>query len=413
MAIKNRIKSLKHLSVDAIEANQKNHRRHPLAQREGLRGMLDDVGLASACIVREKSKGKYQLIDGHLRFDLVKQRFLKGEKVPCIVLDVSEAEADKLLATMDGLGAMAKIDGDSFADLLDGIESNNSEVSQLLESLSPYKPPEEEEEDDPTLEEEIDEAEGTKLYQAGDSPFTMTNNCIFLPTSNRWDFPDLDQMAIPEIPERLDCWAGDSACHPDDAEAWLYIASTGNRGLPWERSIAAFFCDDYRWERMWDDPAKYVGNLLARGVTMALEPNFSLFPNTPRACMMWQTYRTRFMGRYMQEAGLEVIPTIQWCDEETLDWICDGIPKGANSIAIQLQTCEGGFRVESTGKTHSKAEINVKCLQAILDHLKPKSILAYGHPKNRDRQLKQIRYSGKVVAVDSHSYRRKQEKKVW
>ena len=409
--MKDRIRGFKRLPVESISPNQKNHRRHPIDQREGLRGMLDEVGLADACVVREVARDKYELIDGHLRFDLMKQRFLKSEKVPCIIVDVNEAEADKLLATMDALGGMAKIDGDSFADLLEGIETENKEVAGLLEAIAPFVP--EAEQEDISLEDEIDEAEDTKLHQPGESPFTMTNNCIFLPTSHRWDIPDLDPMAIPALPEPLDCWAGENACKPEDSDWWLYIASTGNRGLPPERDVAAFFCDDYRWERIWSDPAKYVGALLAKGYRYALEPNFSLYPNTARSSMLWQTYRTRYIGRYMQEAGLEVIPTVQWCDEATLDWICDGLPRGCESLAVQLQTCEGGFKVESSGKVHSKAEVNVRCLQAVLDHIKPKSLLAYGHPKNRDRQLKQISYKGKIVRVDSHSYRRKQQKEVW
>ena len=129
--------------------------------------------------------------------------------------------------------------------------------------------------------------------------------------------------------------------------------------------------------------------------------------------MLWQTYRTRWLGRYFQESGLSVIPTVQWADEETLDFICDGVPKGCNSIAVQLQTCLGGTKIESTGTTISKSETNIKCLQAVLDHIKPKSLLVYGHPKLRDQQLKQVKFGGKIVTVDSHSYRRKQQQEVW
>src|SRR5271168_1310520 len=45
----------------------KNWRRHPKAQTDALRGLLNEIGYADALLVRELPDGRYMIIDGHLR----------------------------------------------------------------------------------------------------------------------------------------------------------------------------------------------------------------------------------------------------------------------------------------------------------------------------------------------------------
>ena len=53
------------------------------------------------------------LIDGHLRADLDPNQML-----PVLVTDLDEAEAGKVLATLDPLSAMANVDSDALARLI-------------------------------------------------------------------------------------------------------------------------------------------------------------------------------------------------------------------------------------------------------------------------------------------------------
>ena len=48
-----------------------NWRKHPEAQVNAVRGMLQRIGWADACIVRELPDGGYQLIDGHLPHEAI------------------------------------------------------------------------------------------------------------------------------------------------------------------------------------------------------------------------------------------------------------------------------------------------------------------------------------------------------
>ena len=134
MAIKDRIKELRRVKASELRANPKNWRTHPIAQKDALEGILSTVGYADALIARETSDG-LELIDGHLR-----AKTTPDEEVPVLVLDITEKEADLLLATLDPLGTLAGRDELKLKELLEGIESDSAGLSELLESLQGAAP---------------------------------------------------------------------------------------------------------------------------------------------------------------------------------------------------------------------------------------------------------------------------------
>jgi ParB-like chromosome segregation protein Spo0J len=127
MNIRNRVKALRMVPANDLKPNPKNWRTHPKAQQDALRGVLSEVGVADACLARELPDGTLMLIDGHLRAET-----LGTGEVPVLVLDVNEAEADKLLATLDPLAAMADSDAVRLDELLRGIDTGSDALQQLL-----------------------------------------------------------------------------------------------------------------------------------------------------------------------------------------------------------------------------------------------------------------------------------------
>lgn len=126
-----RIKELRRVPASSITANVKNWRTHPIDQRNALQSVLEDIGYAGALIARENDAGELILIDGHLR-----QEITGDEIVPVLVLDVTEDEADKLLATFDPLTEMAEFDAQQFKSLLDGLSTDNEQMAELFQKLS-------------------------------------------------------------------------------------------------------------------------------------------------------------------------------------------------------------------------------------------------------------------------------------
>lgn len=131
MEIRDRIKEFVRMSVRGLQDNDGNWRVHPLAQREGLAGVLDEVGIADALTAyySERAGGALVLIDGHLR-----KEDYPDATWPVQILDVNDAEADILLASLDPLAMMAETNAEKLAELQSGIEAKSSQLKQMLEA---------------------------------------------------------------------------------------------------------------------------------------------------------------------------------------------------------------------------------------------------------------------------------------
>lgn len=86
-----------------------------------------------------------------------------------------------------------------------------------------------------------------------------------------------------------------------------------------------FFIDDYQFERVWRAPQRYVAKL--RQFQAVCTPDFSTYTDMPLPMQLWNVYRSRAIGTFWQMEGMNVIPTLQWADVETLDWCFEGLPK--------------------------------------------------------------------------------------
>ena len=130
MQIRDRIKELRRVKASDLIPNPKNWRTHPVEQQDALRGVLADVGYADALLARETAEG-LMLVDGHLRAETT-----PDAEVPVLVLDIDEAEADLMLATLDPLAAMAGRDEDRLGELLATVTSDNDTVNALLQAVA-------------------------------------------------------------------------------------------------------------------------------------------------------------------------------------------------------------------------------------------------------------------------------------
>lgn len=127
-----------------------------------------------------------------------------------------------------------------------------------------------------------------------------------------------------------------------------------------------FYIDDYQFERIWNDTDRYV-EILKR-FDCVLTPDFSLYMDMPMAMKIWNTFRSRLIGQICQQAGMIVIPTISWAEEETLDWCFDGIPEDSTAS------------ISTVGVRRSKeaTEIWKMGTDALIKKKHPRKILLYG-----------------------------------
>ncbi len=146
-AIRDRVREFRRVPAGELLDNDGNPRRHPQAQRDALRGVLEQVGIAGALVAyhSERNGGRLTLIDGHLRrhdYDL---------DWPTLILDVSDAEADLLLATHDPLAALAEYDKPKLDALLQEVRAKSPAVVGMLKNLAKQAGDEKEGKDKPPV----------------------------------------------------------------------------------------------------------------------------------------------------------------------------------------------------------------------------------------------------------------------
>ena len=107
-------------------------RRQPQAQRDALRGVLEQVGVADALIAyhSERNGGRLTVVDGHLHkhdYDL---------EWPTLIIDVTDAEADQILASLDPLAAQAEYKKPKVYALLQEVRARSPAVLAMLKDLA-------------------------------------------------------------------------------------------------------------------------------------------------------------------------------------------------------------------------------------------------------------------------------------
>ena len=161
------------------------------------------------------------------------------------------------------------------------------------------------------------------------------------------------------------------ACHyiPENLISFKYVKNIEK--IPPNCGVH-FFVDDYQFERFWSSPNKIIARLSRFACTFT--PDFSLYIDMPLPMKMWNIYRSRLLGQMMQDAGLQVIPTLTWADEETFQFCFDGIASGGvvavSNIGVMRDT--------------QLQEIWRAGMRIAMKKLKPECILFYGYNRNID-----------------------------
>jgi hypothetical protein len=131
MNIRNRVKALRTVKASELAPNPKNWRTHPKAQQDALRGILAEVGYADALLARELPDGSLMLVDGHLRAETTPE-----QEVPVLILDINEAEADKLLLSLDPLAALAETNAQALDALLREVDTGSEGLQQMYADMA-------------------------------------------------------------------------------------------------------------------------------------------------------------------------------------------------------------------------------------------------------------------------------------
>ncbi len=137
--LKNRVRELRMVRGGDIESHGRNFRNHPAKQIAAIQGTLQSVGIADALLAFPADglgpAGDFSRLcafDGHARKDLDPDQVW-----PVLVCDLTRAEADAMLATLDWTSSLAEIDGSMLAELIqDAGEVLPADLMASLDALA-------------------------------------------------------------------------------------------------------------------------------------------------------------------------------------------------------------------------------------------------------------------------------------
>ncbi len=143
------------------------------------------------------------------------------------------------------------------------------------------------------------------------------------------------------------------------------ISETNHTGF------VVFYENDEKIERLWNTPQKYLPIL--KRFDGVVTPDYSLYCDMPYAMQVWNTYRGKAVGAWLNDNDIPVIPNIRWGDERSLDLACMGVEKG-KTIAISSHGCI---------KSMEYKQLFTRGFDYVVQKLAPKRIIVYGRASER------------------------------
>jgi len=128
--MRDRILGFSRVPASSLSPHPDNWRRHPEFQRRVLADLLQEIGMADALLVRELHDGRLQLLDGHLRAETCGEQL-----VPVLMLDLDDAEAAKLIASLDPLASLAESDQAAWETLRQSFVTDSDALERMFQQM--------------------------------------------------------------------------------------------------------------------------------------------------------------------------------------------------------------------------------------------------------------------------------------
>lgn len=318
---------VEYVPIDDVKPYEGNAKLHPAEQIEQIKKSIEEFGFLDPIAIWQDGK----VIEGHGR--LIAAHELGMKTVPVIRLDsLTDEQRRAYTLVHNKLTMNSGFNMDLLSmelEMIDDIDMDafGFDIEDFdLESLH-------EEYQEETQERVEDIVNLRKGQYAGEG---------------RYDIPKLAPVyELPEIKE----WIG-----------FNYVLSDKD---PTGKAVH-FFIDDYQFERLWNDPDKYIDKL--KQYVCVATPDFSPYGDMPMALQIYNHYRKHWCGAYMQERGITVIPTIRRStDARSREWYLEGEPQGGIVLISSMWSRSAGVR-----------DVFLNEYEYMKDVLNPKKVLIYG-----------------------------------
>jgi len=310
----NRIVSYGEEDPEQLLANPLNWRVHPKAQQVSLTGVLDDIGFISPVIVNRTTG---HMVDGHLRVSLALRNNVPS--IPVIYVELSEQEEKEALVTLDPIANMAAADMKNLETLIGDMGQVNDAVRLLVGEILHESNKKAVKQD---LDELDEDEEGESVF--GDNPFGITEDAVANNQEEERIYPAFEsdnEWGIPTLDLNYQCTKEHAVI-----ERWGRL-SRHNTRMP---GMWHFYTDDYKFSALWKDPDVVVRT----GCSASIEPNYTTSFSHPKAEVLYNIWRKRWLARYWQTKGINTVVDL---NVEIPFWELNflGVPKGWSSYATR------------------------------------------------------------------------------
>ena len=331
------------LNIDDLKPYAKNAKKHPVEQVKRIAKSIKDFGMCDPVGVWGEDN---IVVEGHGRIEACK--LLGITEIPCIRLDHLNDEERRAYVHAHNKTAESEWDYDILDEEFDDLKGFDFESYGF-----------EFEEETETIEKPTKKNERLRTDEAYNLPYVDLER-----TEGRFQMPIIEKEA--HIPSGL--------------VGFNYALTSGDntKGIH-------FYVDDYQFERIWNDPHKYIEVL--REYDCILTPDFSLYMDMPISMKIWNVFRSRLIGQMMQDEGLTVIPTVSWAEAATFDFCFDGLPEGGvmSISTVGVKQDKNALEIWKAGTTE------------LLKRKKPSTLLVYGGEVDFDYGDTKVYYFANAV----------------
>lgn len=411
-----------------LDSNPMNWRRHNHRQRQAIQATLDANGWAGALLYNEVTG---RLIDGHCRKE---EAIRRGEKsVPVLIGRWTEEQEKHLLATLDPIAAMAETQASALVSLTEAVSasleklySRNRKAAEALKNLNA---------DLDTMARDVREGLTPSVMLASSRDRKSydryrfvkkeieeehSGNIVHAELVDEVIFPSSNMFGIPDLRK-------DRLCNRPPTDVWdktadtitphtLFCYSAGPRNIPSPEKrkggFLSFFCEDFRFEKCWSDTPEFTEWLVPQKFTGVCVPDFSTWTDWPLAVRLHQLYKSRWVARYWQEAGVDIIPIVQsiglteWDSADhmeealTTELCLHSIPQPCPVLATEARNSSGAA-------DYWTSWINLHKLA--LDIVKPDYLVIYGGRESAKNFLARLprRKKTEIILLGSFTSRRR------
>lgn len=128
----------------------------------------------------------------------------------------------------------------------------------------------------------------------------------------------------------------------------------------------ACFDDDKVLLRLLKNPDKYIQYL--RNHPCTAEPDFSLKSKDPLSCQIMSIFSAHILASYMENHGIQIIPTMMWSDKRSYEFCFDGHSRGG----IVMVSTIGTLRDERSRMYFKDGFLEM------LKRISPEAVILYG-----------------------------------